>query len=52
MSQAELKTLARITKGGWKALATLDDPDDADSVRDVLVKLLEALDAIEDQNAD
>lgn len=52
MSQAELKTLAKLAKNGWKQLATLEDPDDADSIREILVSILEGIDQIEESAAE
>lgn len=47
MSDTELKTLAKISKGGWKKLANADQSD-GDEMKAILVEVLEAIDAIED----
>lgn len=49
MSAAELKTLAKLSRSGWKALATLDDIDDAEAVKAILVQVLEGIDRLEEQ---
>ena len=49
MSEAELKTLAKLSRCGWKALATIEDIEDAEAVKAILVQVLEGIDRIEEQ---
>lgn len=50
MSAAELKTLAKLSKSGWRQLATVDQQD-PDELLKILRELLEGIDAIEDAAA-
>ncbi len=47
MSAAELKTLAKLSKSGWKKLANADQSD-ADEVIAILKEILEGIDQIEE----
>ena len=47
MSAAELKTLAKLSKSGWKKLANADQSD-ADEVLAILREILEGIDQIEE----
>lgn len=45
-------TLHKLTKATWKRLALLDDPEDVEALREILVNILEQLDALEDATQD
>ncbi|MDB5340763.1 MAG: hypothetical protein JWN70_6382 [Planctomycetaceae bacterium] len=47
MSEAELKSLAKLSKSGWKKLANCDQSD-ADEVLAILREVLESIDKIEE----
>ena len=50
MTSATIETtIQNLSHRSWKRLATLDDQDDAEQLRDLLVSVLEALDVMTDQ---
>ena len=51
MSQAELKTLARIAKSGWKQLANADQ-EDPEELAKILREVLEGIDQLEESAAE
>lgn len=47
MSQTELKTLAKLSRSGWKQLANADQEDPEELVK-ILREVLEGIDQIEE----